>query len=84
MSTPDRDRATEFDRADPLAPFLERFAPPPAGVVYFDGNSLGQLPHATREALHRAVDAAGLRAADLDLLIVTSVTGGPCRRLTPG
>jgi len=30
--------------------------PPPAGTVYFDGNSLGQLPHATREALHRAVD----------------------------
>ena len=56
MSTPDRDRATELDRADPLAPFLERFAPPPAGVVYFDGNSLGQLPYATREALHRAVD----------------------------
>jgi kynureninase len=56
VSTPDRDRATELDRGDPLAPFLERFAPPPAGVVYFDGNSLGQLPHATREALHRAVD----------------------------
>jgi kynureninase len=56
VSTPDRDRATELDRADPLAPFLERFAAPPAGVVYFDGNSLGQLPHATREALHRAVD----------------------------
>ncbi|HEY3775380.1 MAG TPA: kynureninase [Solirubrobacteraceae bacterium] len=56
MSTPNRDRATELDAADPLAPFLERFAPPPAGVIYFDGNSLGQLPYATREALHRAVD----------------------------
>ena len=56
MSTPDRDRATELDAADPLAPFLERFAPPPAGVIYFDGNSLGQLPYAAREALHRAVD----------------------------
>jgi kynureninase len=56
MSTPDRDRATELDAADPLAPFLERFAPPPAGVIYFDGNSLGQLPYAAREALQRAVD----------------------------
>jgi kynureninase len=56
VSTPNRDRATELDAADPLAPFLERFAPPPAGVIYFDGNSLGQLPYATREALHRAVD----------------------------
>ncbi len=56
MSTPDRDRANELDAADPLAPFLERFVPPPAGLIYFDGNSLGQLPHATREALHRAID----------------------------
>src|SRR5579875_2141986 len=56
MSTPDRDLATELDAADPLAPFLERFVPPPAGIVYFDGNSLGQLPHATREALHHAID----------------------------
>jgi kynureninase len=56
VSTPDRDRATELDSADPLAPFLERFVPPPAAIVYFDGNSLGQLPHATREALHHAID----------------------------
>jgi kynureninase len=56
VSTPDRDRATELDHNDPLAPFLERFVPPPAGLVYFDGNSLGQLPHATREALHRTID----------------------------
>jgi kynureninase len=54
--TPDRDQALALDASDPLAPFLERFVPPPAGVVYFDGNSLGQLPHATRDALHRAVD----------------------------
>jgi kynureninase len=56
VSTPDRDRATALDAADPLAPFLERFVPPPAGLVYFDGNSLGQLPHATREALQRTID----------------------------
>lgn len=56
MSTPDRDRASALDAADPLAPFLQRFVPPPAGLVYFDGNSLGQLPYATREALHHAID----------------------------
>jgi kynureninase len=51
-----RARAAELDDTDPLAPFLERFVPPPAGVVYFDGNSLGQLPQATRQALHRTID----------------------------
>jgi kynureninase len=51
-----RGLAAELDGADPLGPFLERFVPPPAGLVYFDGNSLGQLPHATREALHHAID----------------------------
>ncbi len=41
-------RATfeQLDRADPLAPFRNRFALPP-GVVYLDGNSLGPLPRAT-------------------------------------
>ncbi|HLI61382.1 MAG TPA: kynureninase [Solirubrobacteraceae bacterium] len=56
MSTPDRARAIALDKADSLAPFLERFVPPPEGIVYFDGNSLGQLPHATREALRHTVD----------------------------
>ncbi|HET9123996.1 MAG TPA: kynureninase [Solirubrobacteraceae bacterium] len=56
MYTPERDQALALDRDDPLAPFRERFVAPPEGVLYFDGNSLGQLPHATREALHRAID----------------------------
>ena len=30
--------------------------PPPAGIVYFDGNSLGQLPQATRDALQQTID----------------------------
>ena len=42
-------RARELDRADPLAPFLERFAPTEPGLVYLDGNSLGRLPRQTIE-----------------------------------
>jgi len=33
---------TALDAADPLAPFLEQFAPTEPGLVYFDGNSLGR------------------------------------------
>ncbi len=45
-----------LDGSDALAPFLDRFVPPPAGTVYLDGNSLGQPPRATRDALHEVVD----------------------------
>ena len=45
-------RARELDQADPLAPFLERFAPTEPGLVYLDGNSLGRLPRRTIEAVH--------------------------------
>jgi kynureninase len=54
--TPDRDAARALDENDPLAPFLERFVPPPPDTIYLDGNSLGQLPLATRDALRHAVD----------------------------
>ena len=46
--------AATLDRDDPLAHLRERFALPD-GVVYLDGNSLGALPHATREALAQVV-----------------------------
>ena len=43
------------DRADPLAPFRQRFVLPP-DVVYLDGNSLGALPKAAVARLQQAVD----------------------------
>lgn len=48
-------RAAEFDAADPLAEYRERFILP-ENVIYLDGNSLGALPKATPEAVQRAVE----------------------------
>ncbi|PKP88132.1 MAG: kynureninase [Alphaproteobacteria bacterium HGW-Alphaproteobacteria-16] len=48
-------RAREFDAADPLAVFRDRFALP-EGVIYLDGNSLGALPKATPAAIARVVE----------------------------
>lgn len=48
-------RAAEFDAADPLAPYRERFTLPD-GVIYLDGNSLGALPKATPEVIRRVVE----------------------------
>ncbi|SHN64298.1 kynureninase [Erythrobacter sanguineus] len=51
--TPEQ-RAAEFDAADPLAAFRERFILP-EGVIYLDGNSLGALPKATPETMQRVI-----------------------------
>lgn len=48
-------RAAEFDAADPLGPYRERFTLP-EGVIYLDGNSLGALPKATPATLARVVE----------------------------
>ncbi len=48
-------RAAEFDAADPLGPYRERFTLP-EGVIHLDGNSLGALPKATPAALARVVE----------------------------
>ncbi len=56
MTVSSRGDAEALDRADPLAPFVDRFARPDADLVYLDGNSLGRLPHATRTRLRDAVD----------------------------
>lgn len=52
--TPEQ-RAAEFDAADPLAAWRDRFVLP-EGVIYLDGNSLGALPKATPGAMQRAVE----------------------------
>ena len=49
-------RAAEFDAADPLGPYRDRFTLPER-VIYLDGNSLGALPKATPAALARVVEA---------------------------
>jgi kynureninase len=53
-------RAHDLDRDDPIAGFRDRFvhADSQAGdeTVYFDGNSLGRLPVATRDRLRTVVD----------------------------
>ncbi len=47
--------AAQLDAADPLAPYRERFVIADDLVAYFDGNSLGRLPIATRERLESFV-----------------------------
>jgi kynureninase len=48
--------APTLDAVDPLARFRERFFIGDPDLIYLDGNSLGRLPMATRERLHRAID----------------------------
>lgn len=48
-------RARRLDADDPLAPFLDRFAPVPEGQVFLNGGSLGRLPAATPALLERVV-----------------------------
>ncbi|HSJ77644.1 MAG TPA: kynureninase [Erythrobacter sp.] len=52
--TPEQ-RAREFDAADPLSGYRDRFTLP-EGVTYLDGNSLGALPKATPAAVARVVE----------------------------
>ena len=56
-----REDAQHLDVRDPLAPFRERFVIVDEHRLYFDGNSLGRLPKAARDRLHRAIDEWGER-----------------------
>jgi kynureninase len=47
--TIDRFRAETLDKADPLAPYRERFVIDDDRLIYLDGNSLGRLTRAGRE-----------------------------------
>ncbi|MGA8850334.1 MAG: aminotransferase class V-fold PLP-dependent enzyme [Aeromicrobium sp.] len=47
--------AAELDAADPLASFRDRFVIEDDLIAYFDGNSLGRLPLATRDRLESFV-----------------------------
>ena len=54
-----REDAQRLDASDPLAAFRERFVITDEETLYLDGNSLGRLPRATRERLHRVIDDWG-------------------------
>jgi kynureninase len=56
-----REDVQQLDARDPLAPFRERFVIADEHRLYFDGNSLGRLPKAAGERLHRAIDEWGER-----------------------
>jgi len=51
-----RERAEALDAADPLGRWRDRFVVADPELVYFDGNSLGRLPIATRDRLSRVID----------------------------
>lgn len=51
-----RARALALDAADPLAAFRDRVVVDDPALLYLDGNSLGRLPHATRDRLRTHVE----------------------------
>lgn len=53
MSTTAPGTSASLDAADPLAAYLDRFAPSPGLVAYLDGNSLGRPLTASLENLER-------------------------------
>jgi kynureninase len=60
--------AEALDRADPLAPFRERFVIQRSRTIYADGNSLGRLAERTVERIGQVVDEWGSR-------LVTALAG---------
>ena len=56
MTPSNRAYAEKLDESDPLAGYRDRFASAVSPPIYLDGNSLGQLPLATRDAIAEVVD----------------------------
>jgi kynureninase len=56
-----REDALRLDAGDSLAGFRDRFEITDEDRLYLDGNSLGRLPKAARERLHRVIDEWGDR-----------------------
>jgi kynureninase len=61
MAVTDRAHAEALDAADPLAPFRDRFHFADPELLYLDGNSLGRLPHATRDRIAALTETWGDR-----------------------
>ena len=55
MTTLTRDDLLERDAGDPLARMRERFDLPD-GMIYLDGNSLGALPHITKDRIRQLIE----------------------------
>ena len=53
--TLDRSHFAALDESDPLASYRERFELP-SGLLYFDGNSLGPLPHSAKERIRQVTE----------------------------
>ena len=52
----ERSQAIDLDEQDELAPLRDSFYRPDPDLLYLDGNSLGMMPLAVQERLHRMVD----------------------------
>ena len=52
----ERSQAIDLDEQDELAPLRDSFYRPDPDLLYLDGNSLGMMPTAVQERLHRMVD----------------------------
>ena len=55
MTTLTRDDLLARDSGDPLARMRERFDLPD-GIIYLDGNSLGALPHITKDRIRQIIE----------------------------
>ncbi|MEY2694072.1 MAG: hypothetical protein RL142_420, partial [Actinomycetota bacterium] len=60
----DRKTAEYLDANDPLAHYKSQFVIKDPEVCYLDGNSLGRLPKATKDAINDFLDEWGAELVD--------------------